>query len=83
MSSLLVVGLLLLTVPVNCLQNLSFLLLTSSSSEFNTSGVISAIDLALKDVLQDSTLLDRYMLQYTIAIDSKVQLNVFTFYNKC
>ena len=79
MSSLLVVALLLLTVPVNCLQNLSFLLLTSSSSEFNTSGVISAIDLALKDVLQDSTLLDRYMLQYTIAIDSKVQLNLFTF----
>ena len=79
MSSLLVAALLFLTVPVNCSQNLSFLLLTSFSSEFNTSGVISAVDLALKDVLQDSNLLDHYTLQYTTAIDTKVQLNLFTF----
>ena len=72
MSSLLVAALLLLNVPVNCFQKLSFVLLTSSSPDFNTSGVISAVDLALKDVLQDSILLDRYMLQYTTAIDSKV-----------
>ena len=79
-SSLLVAALLFLTVPVNCSQNLSFLLLTSFSSEFNTSGVISAVDLALKDVLQDSNLLDHYTLQYTTTIDTKVQLNLFTIF---
>ena len=80
MSSLLVTALFLLTAHVNCSQNLSFLLLTSSSSEFNTSGVISAVELALKDVLQDSILLDHYMLQYTTVIDSKVQLNLLTIF---
>ena len=70
---------LLLTVCcVNCSQNLSFLFLTSSSSEFNTSGVISAVDLALKDVIQKSFFLDGYTLQYATAIDSKVQLNLLT-----
>ena len=82
MFSLLLVALLLLTVHVNCSQNLSFLLLTSSSSEFNTSGVISAVDLALNDVmLQDSILLDDFMLQYTTAIDSRVQLDLFNFHD--
>ena len=80
MSSLLVAALLLLTVPVNCSQSLSFLLMTSSSSEFNTSGVISAVDLALKNVLQHYSLLDDYMLQYTTAIDTKVQLILFTIF---
>ena len=81
MSSLLVAALLLLAVPVNCFQNLSFLLLTSFSSEFNTSGVISAVDLALKDVLlQDSILLDDFILQYTTAIDSQVKLNLLTIF---
>ena len=78
MFSLLVAALLLLAVHVNCSQNLSFLLLTSSSSKFNTSGVISAVELALKDVLQDSILLDDFKLQYTTVIDSKVQLNLLT-----
>ena len=80
MSSLLVAALLLLIVPVNCFQNLSFLFLTSSSSEFNTSGVIAAVDLALKDVFQDSILLDDFILQYTTAINSQVQLNLLTIF---
>ena len=76
--ALLLLVLLLTVCCVNCSQNLSFLFLTSASSEFNTSGVISAVDLALKDILQKSFFLDGYTLQYTTAIDSRVQLNLLT-----
>lgn len=56
--------------------NLSFSFITSITGKLTSSGGIPVIDLALKEINNDSRLLLNYHLQYTTILDSKVDYSI-------
>ena len=53
-------------------EQLYFMLMTSRSSLFNTSGIVGGVDMALEAINSNPNLLPRYQLNYTTLFDSEV-----------
>ena len=61
-------------VPADVRQ-LYFSLMVSSAAGLNTSGVVPAVERALRDINNDPTLLPGYSFNYTSVADTKVKYN--------
>ena len=57
----------------NVRKTIHFAFMTTFSGSFVSSGTIPAVDLAIERVNNDSSLLQNYELNYTMAIDTKVR----------
>ena len=53
-------------------RQLYFSLMVSSAAGLNTSGVVPAVERALQDINNDSTILPGYSIHYTRVVDTKV-----------
>ena len=58
--------------PGDVQKTIYFAFMTTFSGSFVSSGTIPAVDLAIERVNNDSLLLQKYKLDYTMAVDTKV-----------
>ena len=69
--------------PVNGLKPLYFQLVLSKNEQFDNSGYIPAVDLALSLINDNSSVLPEYELKYTDIIDPQVSYNIIILITIC